>query len=51
MESVEALIHAGFHPQRTLIMSFGFDEEISGAQGAGHLGPYLVKKYGKVTEL
>jgi len=49
MESVEALIHAGFTPQRTLILSFGFDEEISGREGAGHLAPYLLKKYGKVN--
>ncbi|KAL9616066.1 MAG: hypothetical protein Q9160_009026 [Pyrenula sp. 1 TL-2023] len=47
MDSVELLIDAGFKPQRTIILSFGFDEEISGRQGAGHLAPYLLKKYGK----
>lgn len=51
MESVEALIAAGYTPQRTLIMSFGFDEEISGREGAGHLAPYLLEKYGKVGML
>lgn len=27
-------------------MSFGFDEEISGREGAGHLAPFLLKRYG-----
>ena len=46
LNSVEALISAGFTPQRTLILSFGFDEEISGREGAQHLADYLVKKLG-----
>ncbi|KAI4908246.1 hypothetical protein J4E90_008870 [Alternaria incomplexa] len=46
LNSVEALISAGFTPQRTLILSFGFDEEISGREGAGHLSEYLLKKLG-----
>jgi Gly-Xaa carboxypeptidase len=47
LESVELLLAAGFKPQRTAILSFGFDEEISGTEGAGHLAPYLIDKYGK----
>lgn len=47
MEAVELLVEAGFKPTRTIIMSFGFDEEVSGAEGAGHLSPYLLEKYGK----
>lgn len=47
MEAVELLIDASFEPKRTLILSFGFDEEISGAQGAGHLAPFLFERYGK----
>ncbi|KAI0166918.1 carboxypeptidase S [Hypoxylon sp. FL1284] len=47
MEAVELLIDAGFTPKRTLILSFGFDEEISGAAGAGHLARELVSRYGK----
>ncbi|KAI2603713.1 carboxypeptidase s [Hypoxylon sp. NC1633] len=47
MEAVELLIDAGFEPKRTLILSFGFDEEISGAQGAGHLAKALISRYGK----
>lgn len=46
LNSVEALISAGFTPQRTLILSFGFDEEISGREGAQHLSEYLLKKLG-----
>ncbi|KAI9699867.1 MAG: hypothetical protein M1820_007042 [Bogoriella megaspora] len=47
METVELLIKAEFKPKRTLILSFGFDEEISGRQGAGHIAPFLLQKYGK----
>ena len=47
MESVELLLHAGFTPRRTVILSFGFDEEISGTEGAGHLAPFLLERYGK----
>ncbi|KAI1214711.1 carboxypeptidase S [Annulohypoxylon truncatum] len=47
MEAVELLIDAGFQPARTLILSFGFDEEISGAQGAGNLSKALTSRYGK----
>ncbi|OLN97693.1 Carboxypeptidase S [Colletotrichum chlorophyti] len=47
LESVELLIDAGFSPKRTVILSFGFDEEVSGARGAGHLAPVLIDRYGK----
>ena len=47
MEAVELLIEAQFTPRRTVILSFGFDEEIGGAQGAGHLAPALLERYGK----
>lgn len=46
LEAVEALIEAGFSPRRTLVLSFGFDEEISGQEGANHLAPFLQKRYG-----
>jgi len=46
LEAVEALVESGFAPKRTLILSFGFDEEISGQDGAAHLASYLIKKYG-----
>ncbi|KAH7082898.1 hypothetical protein BKA63DRAFT_501813 [Paraphoma chrysanthemicola] len=44
--AVEALLSADFSPKRALILSFGFDEEISGQEGAGHLSQFLIKKYG-----
>ncbi|KAF3766160.1 carboxypeptidase S [Cryphonectria parasitica EP155] len=47
LEAVELLIDAGFKPKRSLVLSFGFDEEISGAQGAGHLAEAILAKYGK----
>jgi Gly-Xaa carboxypeptidase len=46
LSAVEALISTGFTPRRTLILSFGFDEEISGREGAKHLSEYLVSKLG-----
>lgn len=47
LEAVEQLIDAGFEPKRTVVLSFGFDEEISGFQGAGKLAERLVDRYGK----
>ncbi|KAI0599173.1 peptidase family M20/M25/M40 [Biscogniauxia sp. FL1348] len=47
LEAVELLVDAGFEPKRTLILSFGFDEEISGRQGAATLAKVLVDRYGK----
>ena len=46
LEAVEELINAGFMPRRTVLLPFGFDEEVSGPQGAGHLAPFLLKRYG-----
>ncbi|TIA89132.1 hypothetical protein E3P99_02203 [Wallemia hederae] len=46
-EVVESLIHAGFKPRRSVILAFGFDEEISGPQGAKHIAARLLEKYGK----
>lgn len=47
LEAVELLVDAGFAPKRTVVLSFGFDEEISGAQGAGHLSQAILDRYGK----
>ncbi|KAF2635404.1 carboxypeptidase S [Massarina eburnea CBS 473.64] len=46
LEAVETLIQAGFSPRRTLVLSFGYDEEISGREGALKLSNALAKKYG-----
>jgi Gly-Xaa carboxypeptidase len=47
LEAVEALIDAGFQPRRTIILSFGFDEEISGHYGAAFLASFLLQRYGE----
>ena len=47
LEAVELLLDAGFEPKRTLVLSFGFDEESSGYEGAGHLAPVILERYGK----
>lgn len=47
MEAIEALLESGFQPKRTVVLSFGFDEEISGGRGARQLAATLLKKYGK----
>ncbi|KAF2021073.1 peptidase family M20/M25/M40 [Aaosphaeria arxii CBS 175.79] len=46
LEAVETLIEANYQPRRTLLLSFGFDEEISGREGAQSLAQYLYKKFG-----
>lgn len=46
LEAIELLVAANFQPRRSVILSFGFDEEISGTQGAGQLAPYLLEKHG-----
>ncbi|KAH8651146.1 peptidase family M20/M25/M40 [Xylariales sp. PMI_506] len=46
LEAVELLVQADFAPKRTVILSFGFDEEVSGFEGAGHLAGALLERYG-----
>ncbi|GMM33353.1 hypothetical protein DASC09_006780 [Saccharomycopsis crataegensis] len=46
MESVELLIETGFVPSRTIILAFGFDEEVEGTHGAAHIGKFLTERYG-----
>ncbi|KAH8928232.1 carboxypeptidase S [Atractiella rhizophila] len=48
LQAVTLLIKQGFTPRRTVILSFGFDEESwSAFQGAGKIGEYLLEKYGE----
>ncbi|KAF2482500.1 hypothetical protein BDY17DRAFT_317165 [Neohortaea acidophila] len=47
MEAMELFVEAGFEPKRTIVLSFGFDEEISGGRGAKNLAAFLFKRYGK----
>ncbi|KAK8203371.1 hypothetical protein M8818_005262 [Zalaria obscura] len=46
LEAVELLLAADYSPKRTVVLSFGFDEESSGMEGAGHLAPFLLSRYG-----
>jgi carboxypeptidase PM20D1 len=40
-EAVEHLLGAGFIPERTIYLAFGFDEEIGGTQGAKEIAAWL----------
>lgn len=47
LETLQLLLEANFQPKRTIILSFGFDEEVSGRRGASALSAFLQKRYGK----
>lgn len=47
LEALEQLIAAGFTPTRSIVLSFGFDEESSGKRGAGELSKFILQKYGE----
>ncbi|KAJ7742132.1 hypothetical protein DFH07DRAFT_44200 [Mycena maculata] len=46
MTTIEVLLEKNFAPTRTIVFSFGFDEEAGGYHGAGHLGPALLERFG-----
>lgn len=46
LEAVEALLQQEWIPTRTVILSFGFDEEIEGTRGAKYLAKTIHKRYG-----
>ncbi|KAF4121419.1 hypothetical protein GMORB2_1826 [Geosmithia morbida] len=43
---IEDLISQSFQPRRTIVLSFGFDEETGGERGATKLSEALVEKWG-----
>jgi len=47
LTALESLLQAGFEPERTIILSFGYDEETTGFNGAGALAKELLGRYGK----
>ncbi|CAR28831.1 hypothetical protein ZYGR_0U01890 [Zygosaccharomyces rouxii] len=47
LEAVEQLIKDGYTPQRTVLVSFGFDEESSGTEGAQQLSQFIEQRYGE----
>lgn len=48
MSALEHLLERGWRPTRTIVLAFGFDEEIGGPQGAATIFPFLLERYGKV---
>ncbi|KAN0063065.1 hypothetical protein ACQY0O_004228 [Thecaphora frezii] len=47
MSTVEAMLERGFEPKRTILFSFGFDEESNGPQGAAYLSSRIEELWGK----
>ncbi|PCH36644.1 carboxypeptidase S [Wolfiporia cocos MD-104 SS10] len=47
MTAVETLLKHRFHPTRTIVIAFGFDEEASGLEGASAISRYLLSEYGE----
>ncbi|PKX97775.1 M20 family metallopeptidase [Aspergillus novofumigatus IBT 16806] len=46
---IEDLLAQEWHPIRTVILAFGFDEEIQGGLGAGSISSFLEQKYGQYS--
>jgi len=47
LEAFEVLLSKDFKPERTMLTGFGFDEEISGFQGAQYISKHLEETWGK----
>jgi Gly-Xaa carboxypeptidase len=45
--AIETLLEEGFTPAREVVLSFGFDEEISGNHGAKYMAKELETLYGE----
>lgn len=46
LEAVTLLLEKGFQPRRTILLSYGFDEESRGWEGAGRISEHLESVYG-----
>ncbi|OCK83285.1 vacuolar carboxypeptidase Cps1 [Lepidopterella palustris CBS 459.81] len=44
---MEDLVSQNWQPKRTIVLAFGFDEEIGGHRGAAYISAEIEKKYGK----
>jgi carboxypeptidase PM20D1 len=44
MEAVEDLLRKNFQPERTIYLSFGHDEEISGTKGAASIAKWFIEQ-------
>lgn len=47
MSTLESMLNSGYEPKRTVIASWGFDEESGGVHGASTLAKRLEEIYGK----
>ncbi|TQS32103.1 hypothetical protein Golomagni_07592, partial [Golovinomyces magnicellulatus] len=47
LATLESVLRSGYQAQRTVVASFGFDEESSGTQGGEKLAAFLETRYGK----
>ncbi|OIW26897.1 putative vacuolar carboxypeptidase Cps1 [Coniochaeta ligniaria NRRL 30616] len=47
LSAIESLLSQSFSPRRTIVLSFGFDEETGGKRGATELSQALVKAWGR----
>ncbi|KAJ7065018.1 hypothetical protein C8F01DRAFT_1129159 [Mycena amicta] len=47
LSAVDELLRIGFAPQRTVVISFGFDEEGGRVRSAQYLSAHLERRYGK----
>ncbi|KAI0793902.1 carboxypeptidase S [Fomes fomentarius] len=47
LSAVESLLGRNFQPTRSIVLAFGFDEEVSGLHGASAISKYLLKTYGE----
>ncbi|EGN91720.1 hypothetical protein SERLA73DRAFT_173383 [Serpula lacrymans var. lacrymans S7.3] len=46
MSAIESLLELGFKPTRSVMLAFGFDEEIGGLDGARSLAAVLLERFG-----
>jgi carboxypeptidase PM20D1 len=49
LEAVEMLVDEGFAPERTLLLSFGHDEEIGGVGGARRVAEHLAQRHDRLA--
>ncbi|PBK76079.1 carboxypeptidase S [Armillaria solidipes] len=47
LSSLQVLLENDFKSTRTIILAFGFDEEVGGLQGAGYIAPKILETYGE----
>ncbi|QRV93992.1 Gly-Xaa carboxypeptidase [Ceratobasidium sp. AG-Ba] len=47
LATIESLVQRDFKPRRTVVLSFGFDEEVSGPRGAKPLSERILEIYGE----